>query len=225
MGGFIVCEHLSKFYLQGPNRIRALSDCTFSVDRGECVALMGPSGCGKTTLLNSLALLVRPDSGTYSFQGELVAAWNERRQSEFRNRKIGFVVQDFALLEHESAVENVLLPLLYSAKKSTRTQRRNHALRMLERVEMGACGSQIVRTLSGGQRQRVAIARALVNDPEIILADEPTGALDTENQEQVMRILLEWVGEGKTLIMATHNPDLAGRCSRIVRMLDGSIYE
>lgn len=225
MSKFIICQNISKYFGQEHNRTRALFEVSFSIDKGESVAIIGPSGCGKTTLLNVLSLLIRPDSGLYYYQDVAIEQWNERHQSDFRNREIGFIVQDFALLENESALDNVQLPLLYAKEKPSRNQRRKLAQQLLERVDMGAQKKQIVRTLSGGQRQRVAIARALINNPGVILADEPTGALDTENQEQVFKLLMDLVAEGKTLIMATHNLDLAERCSRKICMLDGEILD
>ncbi len=225
MKKIIECQSISKYFGQEPCLNRALFEVSFSIDQGESVAITGPSGCGKTTLLNVLSLLIRPDSGSFFYDDIDMIRSSERQQSDFRNREIGFVVQDFALIENESALENVQLPLLYTKERLSRSQKRKLALESLNRVDMHAQSRQPVHTLSGGQRQRVAIARALINNPSIILADEPTGALDTQNQEQVMRLLMNLVHEGKTLIMATHNLDLAARCSRVIKILDGQIIE
>lgn len=223
MENLINCQNISKLYGEECNQTRALSEISLSIKTGESVAVLGPSGCGKTTLLNVLGLLIRPDFGSYLYKGDAAINWNEKRQAEFRNHAIGFVVQDFALLENESAIDNVKLPLQYAKRNLSGPQKQNLAMQMLNRVEMGSYSKQIVRTLSGGQRQRVAIARAIINSPELILADEPTGALDTESQKQVIQLLLNFVAEGKTLILATHNLDLAARCSRIIHMLDGQL--
>lgn len=223
MSKLIECQNISKFFGKEPNQTRALFEVSLSIGKGESVAIIGPSGCGKTTLLNVLSLLIRPNSGTYYYNDIVIDQWSERKQSEFRNSEIGFIVQDFALLENESALDNVQLPLLYAKEKSPRNQRRKLAQQLLERVDMGDQRRQVVRTMSGGQRQRVAIARALINNPRVILADEPTGALDTENQEQIFKLLIDLVAEGKTLIMATHNLDLANRCTKKIYMLDGKV--
>lgn len=225
MSNLVGIQNIYKYYGRVPNQTKALDDASFSIDRGESVAIIGPSGCGKTTLLNVLSLLIKPDAGIYNYKGIPIEQWNERQKSNFRNKEIGFIVQDFALLENESALNNVQLPLLYAEKKLTRSQRKKHAQQLLEKVEMDAQQKQIVNTLSGGQRQRVAIARALINDPEVLLADEPTGALDTDNQEQVFQLMMNLVAEGRTLIMATHNLSLAERCSRKVYMLDGKLSD
>ena len=207
---------VTKEYGKHENCIRALSEIDFKVNRGEFVAITGSSGSGKTTLLNILGCMDRLTSGSYMINGRETAS----EQAKIRNQTFGFVMQNYALIDHFSVYKNVELPLKYARKIKSRETRISELLKALNIEDKK---NQITNSLSGGQKQRVAIARALVNDAEIILADEPTGALDTKNGIQVMEILSGLHRQGKTIIMVTHNPELLGYCSRTVKIEDGKI--
>lgn len=211
---------VTKEYGKHENCIRALSEIDFKVNRGEFVAITGSSGSGKTTLLNILGCMDRPTSGSYMINGRETASLSSSEQAKIRNQTFGFVMQNYALIDHFSVYKNVELPLKYARKIKTRETRISELLKALNIEDKK---NQITNSLSGGQKQRVAIARALVNDAEIILADEPTGALDTKNGIQVMEILSGLHQQGKTIIMVTHNPELLGYCSRTVKIEDGKI--
>lgn len=211
---------VTKEYGKHENCIRALSEIDFKVNRGEFVAITGSSGSGKTTLLNILGCMDRPTSGSYMINGRETASLSSSEQAKIRNQTFGFVMQNYALIDHFSVYKNVELPLKYARKIKSRETRISELLKALNIEDKK---NQIANSLSGGQKQRVAIARALVNDAEIILADEPTGALDTKNGIQVMEILSGLHQQGKTIIMVTHNPELLGYCSRTVKIEDGKI--
>lgn len=211
---------VTKEYGKHENCIRALSEIDFKVNRGEFVAITGSSGSGKTTLLNILGCMDRPTSGSYMINGRETASLSSSEQAKIRNQTFGFVMQNYALIDHFSVYKNVELPLKYARKIKSRKTRISELLKALNIEDKK---NQITNSLSGGQKQRVAIARALVNDAEIILADEPTGALDTKNGIQVMEILSGLHRQGKTIIMVTHNPELLGYCSRTVKIEDGKI--
>lgn len=211
---------VTKEYGKHENCIRALSEIDFKVNRGEFVAITGSSGSGKTTLLNILGCMDRPTSGSYMINGRETAFLSSSEQAKIRNQTFGFVMQNYALIDHFSVYKNVELPLKYARKIKSRETRISELLKALNIEDKK---NQITNSLSGGQKQRVAIARALVNDAEIILADEPTGALDTKNGIQVMEILSGLHQQGKTIIMVTHNPELLGYCSRTVKIEDGKI--
>ncbi|MDD2957526.1 MAG: ABC transporter ATP-binding protein [Lachnospiraceae bacterium] len=212
---------ITKEYGKNESYIRALSEIDFEVNRGEFVAITGSSGSGKTTLLNILGCMDCPTSGSYMINGKETASLSSSEQANVRNQTFGFVMQNYALIDHFSVYKNVELPLKYTKKKVTSKETRISEL--LKILDIEDKKNQMTASLSGGQKQRVAIARALVNDAEIILADEPTGALDTKNGIQVMEILSGLHQQGKTIIMVTHNPELIGYCSRIVKMEDGKI--
>ena len=184
---------------------------------------MGPSGSGKTTLMNIIGCLDRPTSGTYELAGENVLKLKDRELSDLRLKSIGFVFQSFQLMPRESAVENVALPLSYAGVR--KKERRSRATKALERVGLGDRVNFRPTQLSGGQKQRVAIARAMVNHPKILLADEPTGALDSKSGEQIMELFDSLNEEGVTIVMITHDPRIAAKAKRIVRIIDGEIYE
>ena len=184
---------------------------------------MGPSGSGKTTLMNIIGCLDRPTSGTYELAGENVLKLKDRELSDLRLKSIGFVFQSFQLMSRESAVENVALPLSYAGVR--KKERRSRATKALERVGLGDRVNFRPTQLSGGQKQRVAIARAMVNHPKILLADEPTGALDSKSGEQIMELFDSLNEEGVTIVMITHDPRIAAKAKRIVRIIDGEIYE
>lgn len=217
----IELEEVSKLYGFGDATNVALDEVSLKIEQGECVAVMGPSGSGKSTLMNMIGLLDRPANGVYRFNGRLVSRLRPNQRAKIRRDKIGFIFQSFNLLPRLTAIENVGLPLLY---KGTSTGRRTRqAAEMLERVGLGDRGYYFPRQLSGGQTQCVAIARALVNEPEIIIADEPTGNLDSAGSRLVMELLGEIHKNGNTIIFVTHNPELTRYATRVVYMHDGAI--
>jgi len=219
----IVTEKLTKNYLMGRVTVEALKEVDVSIGRGEDVAILGPSGSGKSTLMHLLGCLDTPTSGRYLLDGEPVENLKRNDLARVRNDRIGFVFQNFNLLGHASALGNVELPLIY--KGSTRRVRRDRAAALLERVGLGDRMTHRPNELSGGQRQRVALARALAGDPDIILADEPTGNLDTASGEEVVQLFAELVAEGKTIIVVTHDLEIAERARRVIRLRDGRIEE
>ncbi len=217
----ISLEDVSKIYRMGDVEVPALQHVTLRIDEGEFVAVMGPSGSGKSTLMNIVGCLDRPTSGTYRLGGAEMGGLSRARLAEVRNTRIGFVFQHFNLLPRTSALENVELPLVYADLPARERQER--ALRALARVGLSDRASHPPNQLSGGQQQRVAIARAVVNDPRLIVADEPTGALDTRTSMEVMQIFQELGQSGVTILLVTHEADI-GRCAgRIVSMRDGRI--
>jgi putative ABC transport system ATP-binding protein len=201
----------------------ALNDISLEIDAGEYVAVTGPSGCGKSTLLSILGMLDVPDGGEYWFEGQNVAGWSEAKLSELRRGRIGFIFQSFNLIEELAVDENVELALEYSSVPAK--ARRERVAQMLDKLGVAHRARHRPSQLSGGQQQRVAIARALVNKPAVLLADEPTGNLDTAHGEEVMRILQQINEEGTTIVMVTHSPAHAARASRTVGLLDGAIAE
>ena len=216
-------QNIYKDYQQEKLVVPVLKDVSLTVEEGEYVAIMGPSGSGKTTLMNIIGCLDRPTSGTYELAGENVLKLKDRELSDLRLKSIGFVFQSFQLMPRESAVENVALPLSYAGVR--KKERRSRATKALERVGLGDRVNFRPTQLSGGQKQRVAIARAMVNHPKILLADEPTGALDSKSGEQIMELFDSLNEEGVTIVMITHDPKTAAKAKRIVRIIDGEIYE
>jgi len=214
-------EHLAKTYGSGSLQVHALRDAQVAVDAGELVAVMGPSGSGKTTLMNLLGLLDRPTSGSYRLLGDEVADLSRNRLAELRNRTLGFVFQSFNLLPRTTALDNVQLPLLYAGVG--RGERRARARVALERVGLGDRVHHRPNELSGGQQQRVAIARALVGSPRLILADEPTGNLDSRMSVEIMALFQELVAEGIAMVCVTHEPEVARYASRLIVVRDGRI--
>lgn len=221
MPRIIETQHISRRYKMGDNIVNALQDISISIDRGEYVAFMGPSGSGKSTLMNIVGCLDTPTSGTYSLNNQLVSDMTENELAEVRNKEIGFVFQTFNLLPRASALENVALPLIYAGYG--REERHDMAMAALESVSLADRYHHRPNELSGGQRQRVAIARALVNSPSIILADEPTGNLDSKTSYDIMNLFQELHDKGNTIIMVTHEDDIAHYAHRIVRLKDGLI--
>jgi putative ABC transport system ATP-binding protein len=212
---------IEKTYKMGSEEIRALKSVSISVNKGEYVAFMGPSGSGKSTLMNIIGCLDTPTSGTYILNDKDVSDMTENELAEIRNKEIGFVFQTFNLLPRASCLDNVALPLVYAGlSKSDRTEK---AFQALKNVGLGDRVNHKPNELSGGQRQRVAIARALVNDPSIILADEPTGNLDSKTSYDIMELFHELHQKGNTIIMVTHEDDIAHYAHRIVRLRDGLV--
>lgn len=212
---------LCKSYHLGSKPVPVLRDLDLHVGRGEMVAIMGASGSGKSTLLNILGLLDTHDAGTYRLDGELVQGLDETTAAAWRNRKLGFVFQSFHLLPFKNAVENVALPLYYrGVPRATRNER---ALRFLERVGLADRADHLPNELSGGQKQRLAIARALITEPAVILADEPTGALDSATSAEVMALIEAVNAEGVTVVLVTHEQDVARRAQRIILLRDGRV--
>jgi len=219
----IEIHSLTKVYSMGEVEVRALAGVDLLVEEGDFVAIMGPSGSGKSTLMNIVGCLDRPTSGTYLLDGIDVSTLNRDQRAVIRNAKIGFVFQSFNLLARTSALENVELPMLYGELGLTRGQRRQAALDSLHRVGLAGRENNQPSQLSGGQQQRVAIARALVTNPAILLADEPTGNLDSRTSEEIMGIFQQLNDDGKTVVLITHEPDIAQHARRIVHVRDGLI--
>lgn len=221
MTKIIETHNISRIYKMGNNTVRALQDISITIDKGEYVAFMGPSGSGKSTLMNIVGCLDTPTTGTYILNGQLVSDMTENELAEIRNKEIGFVFQTFNLLPRASALENVALPLVYAGYG--RYEREEKAMEALESVELADRYHHKPNELSGGQRQRVAIARALVNNPSIILADEPTGNLDSKTSYGIMTLFQELHDKGNTIIMVTHEDDIAHYAHRIIRLKDGLV--
>lgn len=217
----IKVEGLSKVYGLGPTAVTALKDVTQEIKTGEFVAVMGPSGSGKSTFLSVLGCLEQPTAGRYFFNERDVNSMNDDELAHLRNRQIGFIFQTFNLLPRQNISRNVELPLVYAGVP--RKERRERAVALLERVGLGHRLKHKPTALSGGEQQRVAIARALVNDPAVILADEPTGNLDSRSTHEIMALFKELHAEGRTIILITHEPDVARYAGRILYFLDGAI--
>lgn len=217
----IETHDLSRVYIMGTTEVHALQSVSINIEKGEYVAFMGPSGSGKSTLMNIIGCLDTPSGGTYMLNNHLVSEMTENELAEVRNKEIGFVFQTFNLLPRASALENVALPLIYAGY--SKSDREEMAMAALESVSLADRYHHRPNELSGGQRQRVAIARALVNNPSIILADEPTGNLDTKTSYDIMQLFQELHDKGNTIIMVTHEDDIAHYAHRIVRLRDGLV--
>lgn len=217
----IEIHDLKKAYRTSDVETTALDRINLEIDAGEFIAVMGPSGCGKSTLLNIIGMLDSPDAGRYGFLGQEVAGKSEADLAEIRKENIGFIFQSFNLVDELSVAENVALPLLY--QKIPSSDRQQRVREVLERVGIAHRADHRPQQLSGGQQQRVAVARAVVTNPKLILADEPTGNLDTKNGEEVLELLNQLNGEGTTIVMVTHDQSHADHASRVVNMLDGRI--
>ena len=216
-------KNLHKSYEMGSNSLHVLKGIDFNVSEGELVAIMGSSGSGKSTLLNIIGMLDNYDTGSYELDNILIKDLDETKAANYRNKFLGFVFQSFNLINYKSAVENVVLPLYYQGIK--RKEREKIALEYLDNVGLKNWASHLPSELSGGQKQRVAIARAMVSKPKVLLADEPTGALDSKTSSEVMSLIQEINNSGKTILVVTHEEDIAKMCKRIVRLKDGVIVE
>jgi len=212
---------LTKYYHMGDSIVKALDGVDLDIRRGEFVSITGPSGSGKSTMMHILGCLDRPTQGTYEFDGQMVSHLSDRQLALIRNRSIGFVFQTFNLINRTSALDNVAVPLIYARKINTRSAARQ----ALEKVGLADRARHKPSELSGGERQRVAIARAIVNDPLLLLADEPTGNLDTKTGQQILEIFHQLHRSGVTVVLVTHEPDIAAQAQRIIRMRDGRIVE
>lgn len=219
----IKLTNISKEYVSGKLKVPVLHDIDLEIADGEFVAIMGPSGSGKSTLMNIIGFLDSPTSGIYELNGEEINAFRENKLAELRNKNIGFVFQQFFLLPRQNALKNVAIPLIYA--NQSRKEREAAAEVMLDKVGLADRVHHLPNELSGGQKQRVCIARALVNEPEIILADEPTGALDTKTGQQIMELFKQLNAEGKTIIVVTHEEEVAAYANRTIFLRDGKIVE
>lgn len=217
----IEIDDLTRYYQMGQTEVRALDGVTFDIQENEYIAIMGPSGSGKSTLMNMIGCLDTPTSGEYVLNGNRVSELDDAELAQVRNREIGFVFQTFNLLPRTDCLSNVELPLIYSGIKSS--ERKKRAIETLTKVGLGDRVDHKPNELSGGQRQRVAIARALVNNPSILLADEPTGNLDTKTGEEIMVLFEELYRQGNTIILVTHENEIAEHARRIIRLRDGKI--
>ena len=219
----IKIDKLHKSYEMGSSSLHVLKGIDFNVEAGELVAIMGSSGSGKSTLLNILGMLDNADDGTYDLDEMRIENLDEKTAAEYRNKFLGFIFQSFNLINYKSALENVALPLYYQGLK--RKERQKIALEYLDKVGLKNWSTHLPSELSGGQKQRVAIARALASDPKVLLADEPTGALDSKTSMEVMALIQKINNEGKTILVVTHDHDIAMMCKRVVNLKDGVIVE
>jgi putative ABC transport system ATP-binding protein len=217
----ISIRDLNKSYTMGKNKLHVLKGINLEIEEGEFVAIMGSSGSGKSTLLNIIGMLDEHDTGVYELDNVKIEKLNETKAANYRNKFLGFIFQSYNLISFKNVLENVALPLYY--QKVKRSDRNKIALSYLERVGLEPWANHMPNELSGGQKQRVAIARALAAKPKLLLADEPTGALDTKTSQEVMHLIQEINDEGKTIVMVTHEDDIANMCKRIVRLKDGVI--
>ncbi|EAQ51121.1 MULTISPECIES: ABC transporter ATP-binding protein [Leeuwenhoekiella] len=219
----ITIKDLHKSYTMGTNSLHVLKGINFSVQEGELVSIMGSSGSGKSTLLNILGMLDEADQGSYTLDGVPIKNLNEKIAAQYRNKFLGFIFQSFNLINYKSALDNVGMPLYYQGMK--RKERTDKAMAYLEKVGLANWAHHMPNELSGGQKQRVAIARALASDPKVLLADEPTGALDTKTSYEVMDLIQGINDEGKTILIVTHEDDIAHMTKRIVNLKDGLIID
>lgn len=222
MGAIVTAQNVTKIYPMGKVHVTALDDVSFAIAESEFVAIMGPSGSGKSTLMNLIGCLDKPTSGTISINGTDVSRLSDRQLARLRGSHIGFVFQTFNLIPRIDALANVMLPMTFAGKLSPK-ERRARAQQLLESVGLGERLHHLPSELSGGERQRVAIARALANDPKILLADEPTGNLDTKTGKTILDLFVELNKAGRTIIVVTHDATVASYARRIVRLLDGKI--
>lgn len=220
----IEIKNLYKTYNYGkPNAFEALKDVSLTINDGEMVAIIGKSGAGKSTLMHILGCIDDFEKGQYIFNGKDISKVNEKKSAAIRNSEIGIVLQEFALMEQYTVVENVIMPLFFTPKSGRRSEKEKRALEILKRLEMDEYVHKKVNKLSGGQKQRVAIARAMINNPSVLLADEPTGALDVKTTDEIMKVFRNLNKNGTTVIIITHDMEVAGMCDRIIEISDGKI--
>jgi len=219
----ILIKNLHKSYKMGSNSLHVLKGIDLKIDEGELVAIMGSSGSGKSTLLNILGMLDNADKGSYHLDNVLIENLDENKAAKYRNKFLGFVFQSFNLINYKNALENVALPLYYQGLK--RKERQKQALEYLDKVSLKPWATHLPSELSGGQKQRVAIARAMASRPKVLLADEPTGAVDSTTSSEIMGLIQKINSEGKTILVVTHEDDIAKMCKRIVKLKDGVIVE
>jgi len=219
----ISIKNLHKSYKMGSNSLHVLKGINLQIEKGELVAIMGSSGSGKSTLLNILGMLDNADDGSYHLDDVLIENLDEKKAAKYRNKFLGFVFQSFNLINYKNALENVALPLYYQGL--ARKERQKHALEYLDNVSLKPWATHLPSELSGGQKQRVAIARAMASRPKVLLADEPTGALDSTTSYEIMGLIQKINNEGKTILVVTHEDDIAKMCKRIVKLKDGVIVE
>lgn len=220
----IEIKNLYKTYNYGkPNAFEALKDVSLTINDGEMVAIIGKSGAGKSTLMHILGCIDDFEKGQYIFNGKDISKVNEKKSAAIRNSEIGIVLQEFALMEQYTVVENVIMPLFFTPKSGRRSEKEKRALDILKRLEMDEYAHKKVNKLSGGQKQRVAIARAMINNPSVLLADEPTGALDVKTTDEIMKVFRNLNKNGTTVIIITHDMEVAGMCDRIIEISDGKI--
>ena len=220
----IEIKNLYKTYNYGkPNAFEALKDVSLTINDGEMVAIIGKSGAGKSTLMHILGCIDDFEKGQYIFNGKDISKVNEKKSAAIRNSEIGIVLQEFALMEQCTVLENVIMPLFFTPKSGRRSEKEKRALEILKRLEMDEYAHKKVNKLSGGQKQRVAIARAMINNPSVLLADEPTGALDVKTTDEIMKVFRNLNKNGTTVIIITHDMEVAGMCDRIIEISDGKI--
>lgn len=220
----IEIKNLYKTYNYGkPNAFEALKDVSLTINDGEMVAIIGKSGAGKSTLMHILGCIDDFEKGQYIFNGKDISRVNEKKSAAIRNSEIGIVLQEFALMEQYTVLENVIMPLFFTPKSGRRSEKEKRALEILKRLEMDEYAHKKVNKLSGGQKQRVAIARAMINNPSVLLADEPTGALDVKTTDEIMKVFRNLNKNGTTVIIITHDMEVAGMCDRIIEISDGKI--
>lgn len=222
---FLTFKNISKTYGEGQGQVNALTDISFNVNKGELLAIMGPSGSGKSTLLNIIGCLENPSRGNYFIDNKLSNELKENELAKLRNEMFGFVVQFFALIEDLTIEKNISIPLEYSKKRYSKKEKKEKIENLAERLKIKEKLKRYPNELSGGQCQRAAIARALINDPHIILADEPTGALDKKTGEEVINIFKELANKGKTILIVTHDLNVAMKCDRVLILEDGKIKD
>lgn len=220
----IEIKNLYKTYNYGkPNAFEALKDVSLTINDGEMVAIIGKSGAGKSTLMHILGCIDDFEKGQYIFNGKDISKVNEKKSAAIRNSEIGIVLQEFALMEQYTVLENVIMPLFFTPKSGRRSEKEKRALEILKRLEMDEYAHKKVNKLSGGQKQRVAIAREMINNPSVLLADEPTGALDVKTTDEIMKVFRNLNKNGTTVIIITHDMEVAGMCDRIIEISDGKI--
>ncbi|MGX7243444.1 ABC transporter ATP-binding protein [Enterococcus quebecensis] len=220
----IKLENINKYYSLEEEKLHVLKNINFEIKEKEFVAVMGPSGSGKSTLINLIGFIDKKFEGKYLFEGKEITDFSDKELSAIRNKSVGFVFQNFSLIENNTVFENIELPLLYNGSVYTNTKERVHDV--LEKVGLADKGNKYPKQLSGGQQQRIAIARAIVNSPRFIIADEPTGALDSNTSEDIMQLFQDLNRqEGVTIILVTHNPEMVSYCDRLIRVKDGVIVE